>query len=213
MKRKRLWKAGLKTQAGKTTGAHISSFNNRSAIYRRPGLPGQPAQELRERQLRAAGLGAQVAFRVKAHARRGVADLARARPPNRQRDCLIGFWHLALGMDWLSSGVSLSAEFGTLLPEQTSGCVVADKQKKRSISIAQVYGKSRNYFGYCSADRAWQPHLCATPRSGVSGAITDLDPTDLGTTLKKCFRCYLKVLDGLSPSAFRRSSQKRTWFL
>jgi hypothetical protein len=52
----------LKTQAGKTTGAHISSLNYRSAIYRRPGLPGHPAQELRERQLCAAGRGAQVRF-------------------------------------------------------------------------------------------------------------------------------------------------------
>jgi hypothetical protein len=34
------------------------------------------------------------------------------------------------------------------------------------------------------ADRACQPHLCATRRSGVSGAINDLDPTDLGPTLK-----------------------------
>jgi hypothetical protein len=41
MKRERLWKVGLKTQAGETTGAHISSFNCRSAIYRHPGLPGQ----------------------------------------------------------------------------------------------------------------------------------------------------------------------------
>jgi hypothetical protein len=55
MKRERLWKVGLKTQAGKTTGAHIS----KEAICRRPGSPGQPAQELRERQLRAAGRGAQ----------------------------------------------------------------------------------------------------------------------------------------------------------
>ena len=32
MKRERLWKVGLKIQASETTGAHISSFNYRSAI-------------------------------------------------------------------------------------------------------------------------------------------------------------------------------------
>ena len=40
MKRKRLWKVGLKTQAGKTTGAHISSFNYRSAIIDVPDHQG-----------------------------------------------------------------------------------------------------------------------------------------------------------------------------
>jgi hypothetical protein len=32
MKQERLWKLGLKTQAGETTGAYILSFNNRRAI-------------------------------------------------------------------------------------------------------------------------------------------------------------------------------------
>src|SRR5271157_2828094 len=35
-----------------------------------------------------------------------------------------------------------------------------------------------------SVHRACQTHLCATRRSGVSGAINDLDPTDLGPRLK-----------------------------
>ena len=50
------------------------------------------------------------------------------------------FWHLAF-WEWIGSAAVFlfllsSALF---LPEQTSGCVVADKQRKRSMSIA---GKS-----------------------------------------------------------------------
>lgn len=46
MKQERLWKLGLKTQAGETTGAYILSFNNRRAINT-PDNPGAGARTLR----------------------------------------------------------------------------------------------------------------------------------------------------------------------
>ena len=49
---------------------------------------------------------------------------------------------------------------------------------------AQLDGKSRNYLGIALGRSSLSAASMRNRRSGVSRAINDLDPTDLGPTLK-----------------------------
>src|SRR5260370_37964143 len=84
-----------------------------------------------------------------------------------------------------------------------------------SIYLEQSFGAAtpRNYL--CIALSPSSPSAAHMRVTSIRSVRSDqrFGSHSFRAYIETCLRCYLKVLDGLSPSAFRGSSQKRTWFL